>query len=35
MQECMEKTVEFSKVWLANGDVRACMDQQIKEFMGR
>lgn len=35
MQECMEKTVEFSKVWLANGDVRACMDQQIKEFMER
>ncbi len=35
MQECMEKTVEFSKVWLANGDVRVCMDQQIKEFMER
>lgn len=35
MQECMEKTVEFSKVWLANGDVRACMDRQIKEFMER
>ena len=33
MQECMEKTVEFSKIWLANGDVRACMDKQIEEFM--
>ena len=33
MRECMDKTVEFSKIWLANEDIRACMDKQIEEFM--
>jgi len=30
----MEKIVEWSKCWLAGGDVRACMDKQINEFLG-
>jgi len=30
----IEKVVEWSKCWLANGDVRACMDKQIEEFLG-
>ena len=24
---------EWSKIWLAGGDVRACMDKQIAEFL--
>jgi CDP-glucose 4,6-dehydratase len=31
--EAMEKIVEWSKVWLSGGDVRACMDKQIAEFL--
>lgn len=31
--EAMEKIVEWSKVWLEGGDVRACMDKQINEFL--
>ena len=33
LEKAVEKTVEWSKVWLTGGDVRACMDQQIKEFL--
>jgi hypothetical protein len=33
MEECMEMTVRFSKVWLDGGDVPAEMDREIKEFM--
>lgn len=29
----IDKTVEWSKVWLAGGDITGCMDKQIKEFM--
>lgn len=29
----IEKTVEWSKIWLEQGDIRACMDKQIEEFM--
>ncbi len=29
----MEKTVEWSKVYEADGDVAACMDKQIQEFL--
>jgi CDP-glucose 4,6-dehydratase len=31
----MEMIVQWSKIWLAGGDVRACMDQQIEEFLNR
>lgn len=30
----VEKTVEWSKIYVAGGDVRACMEKQIKEFFG-
>ena len=33
LDEAMDKIVEWSKCWLAGGDVRACMDQQINEFL--
>lgn len=32
MEECMERTVAFSKVWMANGDVPAEMDREIADF---
>lgn len=35
LDEAMEKIVEWSKIWLAGGDVRECMDKQIKEFLNR
>ncbi len=31
----VDKTVEWSKCWLSGGDVRACMDRQIEEFLER
>lgn len=31
----IEKVVEWSKCWMNNGDVRACMDHEINEFLGR
>ena len=34
MEECMGKVCEFSKVWLAGGDIPAEMDKEIKEFFG-
>lgn len=33
LEEAMEKIVEWSKIWQAGGDVRACMDKQIQEFL--
>lgn len=33
LDEAMDKIVEWSKCWLAGGDVRACMDKQINEFL--
>ena len=33
LDEAMEKIVEWSKIWLEGGDVRACMDKQITEFL--
>lgn len=30
----IEKVVEWSKCWLSGGDVNACMDRQIHEFLG-
>ena len=31
--DAVEKTVEWSQVWLKNGDVRKCMDEQINNFL--
>ena len=32
MDECMSKVCEFSKVWLAGGDIPAEMDKEIEDF---
>lgn len=34
IEKAIEKTVEFSKVYAAGGNVSACMDKQIIEFIG-
>lgn len=34
LDKAMEKVTEWSKCWIENADVRACMDEQIKEFLG-
>lgn len=34
LEEAIEKTVEWSKCWIAGEDVRRCMDKQIEEFFG-
>lgn len=33
LDEAMDKIVEWSKIWYAGGDVRACMDKQIADFL--
>ena len=33
LEKAIEKTVEWSKCYLSGGDVRACMDKQIEEFV--
>lgn len=33
IQTAVEKTVEWTKVYQAQGDIRACMEAQIEEFM--
>ena len=33
--EAIEKTVEWSKIYYSGGDIPACMDKQIKEFLGK
>ena len=33
IEECMDMTCRFSKVWLKGGDIAAEMDKEIKEFM--
>lgn len=33
MDQCMEKTCEFSKVWMAGVDIPAEMDKEIDEFL--
>ena len=33
LDKAIEKTVEWSKCWINGGDIRACMDMQIDEFM--
>ena len=32
LEKAIEKTVEWSKVWVSGGDVASCMDKQIEEF---
>lgn len=34
IQEAVEKTVEWSRVWLEHGDIPAKMDQQICDYLG-
>lgn len=34
IEECMEVTCRFSKVWLSGGSIPAEMDREIKEFLG-
>lgn len=31
--DAVAKTVEWSQVWLDNGDIRRCMDEQIENFL--
>ena len=33
LEKAIEKVVEWSKCWIDNGDIRACMDKQITEFL--
>lgn len=33
LDRAIEKVVEWSKCWIENGDVRACMDKEIEEFL--
>ena len=33
LEQSIEKTVEWTKVWNSSGDVRKCMDDQIKEYI--
>ena len=33
LNTAIEKVVEWSKCWIQGGDVRACMDKQIDEFL--
>lgn len=33
LEKAIEKVVEWSKCWIADGDIRACMDRQIEEFV--
>lgn len=33
LDKAIEKTVQWSKCWLGGGDVRSCMDAQIKDFL--
>ena len=33
LEHALEKVVEWSKCWQSGGDVRECMDRQIKEFL--
>lgn len=33
LDKAIEKVVEWSKCWTENGDIRVCMDSEIKEFL--
>lgn len=34
IEECMEKVCEFSKIWLAGGNIPLEMDKEIEQFFG-
>ena len=34
IEQAVEKTVEWTKTWLAGGDISACMERQIAAFFG-
>lgn len=34
IDKAVEKTVEWTKIWNSGGDVRECMDKQIREYIG-
>ena len=34
IDECMEMTCRFSKVWLADGNIPEEMDREIIDFLG-
>ncbi len=34
LETAIEKTVEWSKCYITEGDIRTCMDKQIEEFLG-
>ena len=33
LEKAVEKVVEWSKCWITNGDIRACMDSEIQSFL--
>lgn len=33
LETAVEKTVEWSKCWMNGGDLKACMDKQLEEFL--
>ena len=33
LDTAIKKVVEWTKCWISGGDVRECMNKQIKEFM--
>lgn len=33
--ECMEQVCRFGRIWLADGDIEAEMDREIRSFLGR
>lgn len=33
LETAIEKTVEWSKCWISGGNIRKCMDRQMKEFL--
>lgn len=33
IREAVKRTVEWAKIWCEHGDIPACMDKQIREFM--
>lgn len=34
IEEAIEKTAEWTKVWMRQGDIPACMDEQIQNYFG-
>ena len=35
IEECIEKTCDFSKAWLNGENIKEKMDEEIKEFMAK